>query len=808
MKNWQVTCAGVALSLLSSGALSQEPPVAAEQTITLNISEQPLGTALAEFAQKAGLQLAFYSEIGEGFRAPRLAGRFSRRAALDQLLAHTPLSYEFLDARTVAIRAKEPSTAVPAELEEVVVTAQKRAERLIDTPQSVSVLSSEYLSRLGATQFRDYANTVPGLSFTTAGAGYTQISLRGVTAGVDVGSTVGIYVDEVPYGSSSAFAGGHLYTLDVGLFDVERIEVLRGPQGTLYGASTMGGLIKYVTPVPDASRFGVDLQASLANTTSGDVSYNGAATVNAPLVPDKAALRASGFYSRDGGYIDNLARNEADVNSADIYGGRLDLAIEPNDALDIRLSAFLQNVSRNGDAIADYTLAGDPIDGHLDQRHVLPETLDQRFRLVSATIGYDLGSSALTSISSYQTMELDNVADLSLSFYPGFCAFINAACSAFAGHYETSIDKFTQEIRLASVGSREVEWLVGAFYTHESAQLQTGYLMRDLAGQPVANTLLSLSTPTKFDEYALFGDLTWHLTDAFDVTGGVRHARNEQDYTQNGGGLFGLSTPTRSASDRVSTYLLNARYRINERSTAYVRFATGYRPGGPNFVAPVAPGQPAAPPTFDADELKSYEIGYRADTMDRRFGIDVAAYHIDWSDIHVNVVRGGFSAVENASGGATVRGAELTLSVRPVPAFNVTGTFAYQNGKLSEAEPELGALTSGARLPNVPRFTGAFNADYELPLGTLRPTIGVTVRHVSERKASFDNSVSYLQYTLPEYTMVDLRAGFTLGAVDTRLYVRNLFDEVAELSALNWRGPAMPTIAQPRTIGVTASIHF
>ncbi|MGH8176111.1 MAG: TonB-dependent receptor [Steroidobacter sp.] len=234
-------------------------------------------------------------------------------------------------------------------IETVLVTAQKRQERLIDVPQSVSVLSARDLAKIGAFQFQDFANAAPGLSFQTAGAASTQITLRGVTTGFDVGPTVGVYVDEVPYGSSSAFALGAQAALDVGLFDIDRIEVLRGPQGTLYGASTMGGLLKYVSKRPDATDFDVNVQTGVSNTLEGDFNYNGAAVVNAPIVADKIAMRASGFYSRDAGYIDNLALVHERANRSDIYGGRIDLLFMPTEALSIRVGGFLQNVSRGTD---------------------------------------------------------------------------------------------------------------------------------------------------------------------------------------------------------------------------------------------------------------------------------------------------------------------------------------------------------------------------------------------------------------------------------------------------------------------------
>lgn len=778
------------------------------------IPAQPLGTALLAFSDQAKVQVLMWAGAQPNAQSPGAMGELTAAKALTSILSNTGFAFKEIDEETVAIvnstDAKATATAEPenknAKLEEIIVTAQKRRERLIDTPLSVSVVSSESLTRMGATQLRDFADSVPGLNFKTLGAGLTQISLRGVTTGNDVSSTVGIYVDEVPYGSSSGFASGAQTALDVGLFNLDRIEVLRGPQGTLYGASTMGGLLKYVTKRPDETRFGVEVQTGISDTREGGVSYQGAATVNAPIVTDKAALRVTGFYSRDGGYVDNLALSSKD-HPSDIHGGRLDLLLTPGDALTIRLNGFLQDISRDGEGTSDYAFSGVPLDGSLDQRRLFSEPFDQRFRLVSGTVTYDLRLATLTSVSSYQTARTEYVEDLSRAYVPLF-ASIGLPFSAVGLALNPTTDKFTQELRLAAERTELFEWLIGGFYTHETSDSRVAFLLRDLAGQPTPNNLLTLSAPSRYEEYAAFGDLTWHLSDKFDVTGGVRYARNQQEFTQNGSGLLIGSTPTRRSSEDVFTYLANARYRFSDHATAYLRYATGYRPGGPNYVAndPIT-GLALAGETFEADHLKSYEAGIKAETADQRFGLDLAGYYINWSNIQILTARGGFSVYTNAPGGATVRGTELTLTARPIRALTVTGAFAYQRAQMSEADPDLGAA-KGERLPNVPRFTAALNADYELPVESLQPAVGATLRYVDERTASFDDS-TFPQYRLPDYVTVDLRAGVMLGSFNTQLYLRNLVDERGQQSAMFTHfGTAHVAIQQPRTIGISVTTHF
>lgn len=824
-----------------------------DKSWAFDIPRQNVGTALSALAQQTGTQLLFPYDAVTSQEANPLTGRYTLDEALEIMLRGTGLTGGITGSGVIAISletsatsqdqgddmerekkkgilagltsvvlsifsvqnatgqdtAEGLSTGGTPVLEEIIVTAQKREERLIDVPLSMSVLSADELARLGATRFRDFANTVPGLSFTEFGAGMTQVTLRGVTNGsFDINSTVGIYIDEVPYGSSSPFTGAARHTLDVGLFDIERIEVLRGPQGTLYGASTMGGLLKYVTRQPDPTRSGVDVRMGTSGTRNGNVSYNGAVTVNAPIAAGKAALRATGFYSRDGGYIDNAGLGQEDINSSDIHGGRADLLIAPSEAFSVRLSAFAQDISRDGDGTTDYTFAGAPVVGGLDQVRVFPEPFESRFRLISGTVTYDLGPAVLTSISSYQTTRTKYDWDFSSIFVPLLQTFFGRTYSAVGNRQGPSTDKFTQEVRLAADGNERFKWAIGGFYTDETTDYVIDLVLRDAAGQPAPNDLLSVFLPSDYEEYAAFGDLTWHLNSKFNVTGGIRYARNRQSNTQIGSGFLIGSRPTGHSSEDVFTYLANARYHFNDHATLYMRYATGYRPGGPNFaVDDPATGDPIGQPAFEADELKSYEAGFKAETEDRRFGIEASGYYIDWSNMQINVVRGGIASTANAAGGASVRGVELALAARLANALTLKGTFAYQDAELSEGDADLGGA-KGERLPGVPRFTAGLNADYAFA-SRLQPTVGATLRYVSDRWASFNGSVGTPQYHLPEYETVDLRAGLTLGEVDMQLYLRNLLDERGQLSAVTSLGTTgRVALIQPRTFGVTASMGF
>jgi outer membrane receptor protein involved in Fe transport len=698
-------------------------------------------------------------------------------------------------------------------LEEIVVTAQKREEKLSETPVSITALSAADLERTAATQFRDFAATVPGLSFTTTGAGSTQVNLRGITTGSNVSPTVGIYVDEVPYGSSTAFAAGSGLALDVGLFDVQRVEILRGPQGTLYGASTMGGLLKYVPQKPDTSAFSGTVLAGLSSTEHGGMNYDLASAVNVPLSEGKAAMRLSGFYSQDGGYIDNLELGKDDVNQADIYGGRGDFLFTPTDRLSVRVGLFAQDIKRDGSIETDYNVATHkPLAGDLEQFVALSQPFDQEFRLASATVNYKFDFAELTSVTSFQTADVHTFLDATDLYVPllQIVAGIDFL-SAMGIDYEYKTDKFVQEVRLASTGER-LDWLVGAFYTNEDSkntQIVKGY---DLDGALTNIPWGTVRLPSSYEEIAGFATLNFHATSKLDLQAGLRYSHNSQEQEQKGSGLLVGSAPKRDSSESPVTYLANLRYLASDQLMWYLRVATGYRPGGPNVVLnDPETGEPLASPTFDSDSLTSYEAGIKLSNADRRYTLDAAIYQIDWNDMQIIVARNGVGVVGNA-GAARSRGAELTLTARPVDALTLQGAFAYNKAELTEDSPatDLGAQ-KGDPLPNTPEFTAALSADYDFDIATHGAGVGATWRYVDDRVSGYDSG-SYPQFKLDSYDALDLRGHVDFGRASVQLYVKNVTDERGQLSASTTLsalgGPAVVSIMQPRTYGVAVRVGF
>lgn len=835
-----------ALFLWLASAMLCDVTWASEPVYDIDIPAVNAAEALNRLAEQTGAIMLFPFDLASARQANAVRGRYTLFDGLELLLRGTGLSGGLSDKRVVnisgvddphnhgeegamlkqkqslatkiaafitsvfSVSAASGQNSGPATqaLEEIIVTAQKVEERLRDVPMSITAMTARDLQALGATQFLDFANTVPSLNFTSNGVGQTQVNLRGITSGYNVSPTVGVYVDDVPYGSSTPFVASAQLALDVGLFDMSRVEILRGPQGTLYGASTMGGLLKYVTNTPDTASFSGTVRANVASTQDGGVGYDASSAINVPLAQDKAALRISGFYTHSGGYIDNLTLNDDDVDQADVYGGRIDFLFAPTERLSVRLTAFAQDIERDGSIAVDFNrVTGAPIDGELEQRRVLAEPFEQRFRLASATVKYAFDFATLTSISSYQTVRSDAVTDFSALYVPAFGG--PGVFSAIGLIRNADTDKFTQEIRLAASG-QVVDWLVGAFYTDEDGEQFQSLPAYDPGGALSPVNLLTARIPSQYEEYAGFGNLTFHVTDKLDVAGGVRYAHNSQSQEQIGSGLLIGSVPERSSSDSVATYLANVRYRANENVMPYVRFATGYRPGGPNAVVNDLNGQPLAPPTFDADKLTSYEAGIKLGSADRRFSADFAVYHVDWDDMQITAIRNGLGVIANA-GKAQSEGAELTVSALPVPELTLVGTFGYTNAELTEDAPDLGGV-KGESLPDAPKVTAALSADYRFGLSSYEAFAGTTVRYVADRNASFDLSPGMPQYELPDYTAVDVRTGIEFGSARVQLYCKNVAGERAQLSAMTGTslagGPANISMLQPRTFGLSVDVSF
>ncbi len=705
--------------------------------------------------------------------------------------------------------------------DEIVVTARRREESVRDVPAAVTALSGERLQELNATNFDDFATHVPGLSYQSNGTGQSFIVIRGVTTGgAQPNSATSVYIDDVPIGSSSSF-GYARNVLDLNLFDLQRIEVLRGPQGTLYGANALGGLLKYVTNAPDLSGPAAQAEVELSSTRNADrPSYLGALAVNVPMVTDRLGIRADAIRQREAGFIDDPSRGLEGIGRSTFESYRVSLLGRPTPDISIRLTALNQKVSSNGIRTVDRDyLTQEPTSRRYDQTFLSDSPFSYQLGLYSGVLSWDLGPAEFSSITAYQDVDVLFEGDTSRTF-----AFLfgTGDTVAYHGVLENIVNKFTQEFRLVSSRNRVLEWIVGMYYTNENTR-QSGGLFDDFDpnGLFFGLPLLTYDIPTRYREIAGYVNGTIHFTDRFDLTLGARYSYDRQRYQQNFIGLltdpnnpFGVLTRGANSKENVTTYLFNPQYRFNDRHMIYARVSSGYRPGGPNYLALDVQGNPIGETSFDADTLWSYEVGIKGQLLNDRISYDIAAYHIDWSNIQLVVVRGGLSLIGN-SNNAKITGVEAAFVIRPVDGLTLDASAVYTNARLGADDPDLDA-EEGAPLPLSPRFAAAVTATYERPIRAgMTGVLSASYRFVGRRHAGFAGSAVRPDYILDAYNIVDLNAGLRFARdYEVNLFVKNLFNTEGPISAdpvanaFNVNASVPVTIVRPRTIGVNLRASF
>ncbi|MBP1202974.1 outer membrane receptor protein involved in Fe transport [Duganella sp. 1411] len=696
----------------------------------------------------------------------------------------------------------QAAPAGSARMDVVTVTATRRREPVRDVPLRVETLATEALERSGAASLTDYVGSLPGVHVASdGGPGRGQVNIRGVSVGSMSAPTVGIYVDEVAFGSSTSFVGEAVSALDLSLLDLHHVELLRGPQGTLYGAGAMGGLLKYVTNEPDATGFSGKAGLALRESKGGGLGHTENAVLNIPLGGGVAAMRVAAFNQRDGGYIDAAgAVSGKHVNDGDTRGARVSVLFDPSRKLRVRLTATRQNIERDGTSIVQYDAAtGQPLYGDLTHKLYRAEPYTIKTGLLSGDIEYDLGWARLNVIGSHQRFDGDTALDATEIFGGEGMNFV-------ALDNVIALRKRTAEVRLTSARG-PLEWLLGYFHNKEKGNREQRLWaqLSDLS----ESTLVTSGQPSSFTENAVYGDLTWNPARAWSFTVGARAARNRQVYGTVTNGVKDFESPGKDSS---KTYLATARYSLDKFSSVYLRAASGYRPGGPNPPALDQNGNvvPGAPLSFAADTLWSYEVGYKADLLDKRLFVELALFDIRWDKLQQPIAVGATTLTGNA-GKAGSRGAELALRYQLDDHFSLDGSLAYTDAKLKEDAPALGA--SGARLPNSARLSTMLGGRYSYELAGKPAYLGVTVRQVGARNAGFDSpTTSIPNFRMPGYTLVDLQAGVDINGWELGAYVRNLADKRAlsgaDTALTAFGGPLRVTPVQPRTFGMNLARAF
>lgn len=696
--------------------------------------------------------------------------------------------------------------------EEIIVTATRREAHVHSVPLSVHVITEEALARLGAASFTDYGRTVPGLTFTNFGVVREKQTIRGIstnTAG-ERNPTTAMYLDEVPLTNAGGLGGA--YNPDPMLVDIERIEVLRGPQGTLFGASAMGGAIRIITHQPDLLQTAGFVGATVSSIKNGGPGYEINGMFNIPLNGGKAAIRAVGYRRDRDGFINNLTTGVKNANNDQVTGGRLSGTILLSDRVSLTGRIVYQ------DRESDATNLEDPDVAARTQSRI-EEPNGDKWTNYNLVVNADFAWGNLVSSTSY--LDRTIAADIDVS---AFLTTFFEVDNPLTTENRDKVKEFVQEVRIVSKGDGRFNWLAGIFYQDQDERFNANFPspgFDELTGG-LASTFgppddLFVSRPVStLEQVALYGELSYQFTDSLAFVAGLRWFDIDRDFESTSVGLFvpGSSAASGSARETDVTPKLSLSYAATEDLTLYGMAAKGFRSGGVNPLTTTgipqcdadlaALGFSEFPISYDSDSLWSYELGAKSRWVGGRFQLNAALYHIDWSDIQTSkLLSCGVAFVENA-GKAVSDGIEIEVVSRPTDSVDITVGASYNIAELEDDAPNLGGI-AGDPIPGVPRLAANVGVSfYFSAFGGREAFIHGDYQHVGSSYSDFDRTI---RVKLPGYDMVNLRVGLNTEHWSIALFIDNLLDDRGILTDINdpILGGHFVTATPPRTVGVSAT---
>ncbi len=709
-------------------------------------------------------------------------------------------------------------------LTEVVVTALRRTERLQDVPAAITALGGDTISRQHLMGNGDLASQVPSLSFTVQGPGESTLAIRGLGTAYGLAPAVSFYVNETPLDIRTDGVAG---VPDIDFFDIERVEILRGPQGTLYGSSSMGGALRVLMAQPDPAAFAAKAETGVSSTKGGGTGYLGKAAVNLPLSGD-AAVRLVGSYEHVGGYIDraapgdyadpnpNLATTARDVNDANIKSGRILGLWRINDNVSIKPSITFSQIDAG--ATSEY-FTNLPA---FTKAATIASPLTSKLTTGNLLIEADLGFASLLSSTSFLSRKVDNDDDYSLlmaNFAPffGLPSVDYPTLHRLSSHNEGII----QELRLTSPADQRLKWVAGAYFSRlrqHSTELIDSASFADQIGQVGDPSLYTFEQFVIDRQVAAFVDLTYKVLPNLELTAGARYyeLRDSLENVQTGV-LAAPNQPLVHAKATGTSPRFVVSYRPLDDVTLYATAARGYRPGGPNVGLPDGLGcalVDAYSPIYDPDSVWNFEIGAKTELLQRHLSVNVAAYRIDWKNVQQAVVDPGCGYVIVANvGEARSKGVEVEMVYRPVEALTLNAGGSYTQAEFTSIAPAYqssSASVPGDPLPDVPRRKINAGAEYTLTLGNDRSGfLRADWTYLSEVLTGFTSV-----FQRPSYNMLGASIGVRTARYEASLYGRNLTNENAILSIQEGATSSFNDVfrtqisAQPRTIGLNLKVNF
>ena len=726
---------------------------------------------------------------------------------------------------------RSSANADQGKLEEVIVTAEKRSENLQSVPFSITSLTSRTLVTQGITSFVDYGTKVPNLAFANTGDGIAQartISIRGISGD----NTTGFYIDNTPVPDS----------VDPRIIDIDHIEVLRGPQGTLYGARSMGGTVRVITKQPNADDMSGSLDANLSTTHLGGTNYSLNGVWNAPLVADKLGLRIVGLYDFESGFmrrsypdptnpaVTDVSNPEGDTRT---YGGSISMLFNVNSHFSISPRIMYQKESYNGFPLADGVLNAnnqfEPLtDASLTHKEVIndPQFGTTHWTLYSFDMKYNTSFGAFTSSTSYFDRYINETGSEA-----NFITWLaqNALGDPTYQPVHSPItemrkfNRFVQEFRFISDFSGPFQFTGGLYYaeTHEWRIYPPAYVSNLSAstGIPGADFIFADDERDAIKEPAVYGEGSYQVTDKLKATVGLRWYSIKYDFLrgyQNGFAANGMTDPPPTSETETGyTPKFNLQYQITSNDMVYGTISKGFRPGGE--VAPVPAGLGCAANLaslglteadtahYGSDSIWNYEVGAKTGWFNNRLTVDSSLFWIDWNNIQQQILLAcGFQFRANA-GAAVSRGAELEVHALPVDGLQLDFGLGYQDAHITKASAG-SPQKVGDRVFQTPNWTVSGSATYTVPLTSKYDMIvNATYSYVGNSTSA--NNDPFNPRVRPAYTLVGTRLGIEWDSYSLTLFGKNLTNEHANFAdyrdiAAETPGQPLVVTNQPRTFGV------
>lgn len=846
---------GVASALALSLSLRLIADTASNTVLNVNIESDFANVALLELAEQAGVQIIVPKEVGSVTVLSALDGEYSLQDALDRILAGSGLTYEFTSEQSVMIKEnlggaegknKPLSRGKSAEMEEMMVTATKRSVALQNVSTAVSALSGDLLEKMNAVQFTDYARSVPGLSFTDMGNGNQVVAVRGINPTTGV-STTAFYLGETPLGETFGGTGASRGLANPNLIDINRVEVLRGPQGTLYGAGSVGGTVKLVPNTPDLNDWSGNIKTGLSTVDGGGFGHKVSGVLNVPVIENTLAFRVAGWFRKDEGFVDRQSLTgetfEEDVGGSEVGGFRILGRFAVNES--VELTGMVLHEEQEYSGYQHITGGAFNPDEDLVQAvgADVPEPSMFNYTLYNLTVNASFGNFNLISSSSY----FDNEREYNEEGVGIIGQLFGDATFPNVWEDIHSQEEFTQEVRLSALERMAgFDFILGAYYNDKDMRRDVfwkpdGWNSRFADDDPsnpnyiADNNLLTAPITLFHKEFSVFGEVSYEISDGLILTGGFRRFDIERGDNNWGSGLLYTGDnvltefPSNPFSGKGSVYKANLSYQVTDNHLLYIQYSEGFRPGYGLFPFPdtvvdqcaddfAALGFTASPTQVEPDTVENYEFGAKTQWLEERLTLNASVFNMDWVDLQTRTFLScGWVLDGNSQNGVTSTGVEVESSFQFTDAFLAGLNFSYIDATFEADEPAL-IVNAGDRIQDVPEWQASVYGEYNFNVnasweGFVRMDVQHTDGSYSDFSRLSDGITRDPLSKRESTTLVNFRVSLTSGAWDVAFFGRNLLNDIERQdrftsAIINVAGRPRYPINRPRSFGVEVQRHF